>query len=172
MDSTKIVIDASLNCVRRSLGVADVRSDSATSFQRHSVWTAVTSDDDSSAHSLPVTDLIIPESGPGLRRHTRCHESGRSHCRTAIARNVQRPGPNGDSEENGLFAKCIKLNEGLSSIHTFVVSRSRGGALPLATSDHIHYIFFVMLGRKPGAAETWIDSSSRGIKNKRQRRNN
>ena len=42
-------------------------------------------------------------------------------------------------------AKCIKLSERLSSLHTFVVSRSRGGALPLATSDHIHCIFVVML---------------------------
>ena len=42
-------------------------------------------------------------------------------------------------------AKCIKLNERLSSLHAFVVSRSRGGALPLATSDHIHCIFVVML---------------------------
>jgi hypothetical protein len=42
-------------------------------------------------------------------------------------------------------AKCIMIDERLSSIHTFVVSRSRGGTLSLANFDHIHGIFVVML---------------------------
>jgi hypothetical protein len=38
-----------------------------------------------------------------------------------------------------------KLSERLSSLHTFVASRSHGGALPLATSDHIHCVCIFML---------------------------
>jgi hypothetical protein len=44
-----------------------------------------------------------------------------------------------------IYAKCRKLNERLSSIHTLVVSRRRGGTLSLASSDHIHCNYFVVL---------------------------